>query len=102
LYERIRGALGAGGGYIEGDYIVSKKEEARALAAYRDRMGPARERGEGMYHVDIPLAMETQRALLLQAGFARVEVIWHEGEAAVYVADAEKSSSQATGSVARL
>jgi tRNA (cmo5U34)-methyltransferase len=100
LYKRVRHALRAGGRYVEGDYTVTKEEEARALAAYRERIEPAGDLGEGMYHVDIPLAMETQHALLRQAGFSRVEVSWHEGKAAVYVADAGKSSSQATRSVA--
>jgi len=36
--------------------------------------------------VDIPLALDTQRALLRAAGFDEVEVVWEEGEAAVYVA----------------
>jgi hypothetical protein len=29
--------------------------------------------------------MEMQREFLLRAGFAKVEVIWEEGEAAIYV-----------------
>jgi hypothetical protein len=40
------------------------------------------------YHVDIPLTMELQRESLLDADFARVEVLREEGEAAAYVAKA--------------
>jgi tRNA (cmo5U34)-methyltransferase len=89
LYTKIRRALKPGGGYIEGDYVVSKAEEERLTNAFRqtaDSAGPGAE--AGAYHLDIPLALETQRRLLLEAGFAGVEVIWHEGEAAVYVARA--------------
>jgi hypothetical protein len=64
-------------------------EEERLINAFRDDL----ERGssgaeEGAYHVGIPLALETQCRLLLEAGFAGVEVIWHEGAAAVYAAQA--------------
>jgi tRNA (cmo5U34)-methyltransferase len=88
LYAKIRRALKPGGGYVEGDYVVSPQQEARLLAAYRERMDAADPAQEGLYHVDIPLSLPHQRALLLGAGFARVEVLWQEGEAAVYVAQA--------------
>jgi tRNA (cmo5U34)-methyltransferase len=89
LYAKIRRALNPRGSYIEGDYVVSKVEEERLTNAFRQKVDSAGLLVEaGAYHVDIPLALETQRALLLEAGFAGVEVIWHEGEAAVYVAHA--------------
>jgi tRNA (cmo5U34)-methyltransferase len=88
LYGRIRQALKAQGKYIEGDYIVSKDKQEQMLAEYREKVGFMGGPREGTYHVDIPLTMEMQRELLLKAGFAKVEVIWQEGEAAVYVAEA--------------
>ena len=88
LYEKIRQALKAKGKYIEGDYVVSKEKEERMLKEYQERAGLVEGDGEGNYHVDIPLTMEMQRELLLRAGFAKVEVVWEEGEAAVYVAEA--------------
>ena len=91
LYERIRQALKEGSKYIEGDYIASKEKEGRMLAEYREKMGLVGECGEEIYHIDIPLMMSIQRELLLEAGFAKVEVIWEEGEAAVYVAEARSA-----------
>ena len=89
LYAKIRHALKLGGSYVEGDYVVSKAEEERLINALRRKADSAGPGGEaGAYHVDIPLALETQRRLLIEAGFAGVEVIWHEGEAAVYVVQA--------------
>ena len=88
LYHRIRQALKAGGKYIEGDYIVSKEKEVRMLAECREKLRLVEGCGDGIYHVDIPLTMEMQRELLLEADFGMVEVIWAEGEAAVYVAEA--------------
>jgi tRNA (cmo5U34)-methyltransferase len=88
LYEKIRQALKEEGKYIEGDYIVSKEKHGPILAEYREKLRSVTESGDGHYHVDIPLTMEMQRELLLKAGFARVEVIWKEGEAAAYVAEA--------------
>jgi tRNA (cmo5U34)-methyltransferase len=88
LYEKTRQALKDEGKYIEGDYIVSKEKHEPILAEYREKLRSVTKPGDGHYHVDIPLTMEMQRELLLKAGFARVEVIWEEGEAAVYVAEA--------------
>lgn len=88
LYGRIRQALKAKGQYIEGDYVVSKDKQEQMLAEYREKVGFMGGPREGNYHVDIPLTMEMQRDLLLKAGFAKVEVLWHEGEAAVYAAEA--------------
>jgi hypothetical protein len=80
--------LKAKGKYIEGDYVVSKEKEEQMLAEYREKVRFMGECKEGNYHTDIPLTMEIQRELLLRAGFAKVEVIWEEGEAAVYVVEA--------------
>ena len=40
----------------------------------------------GAYHIDIPFSPETQLRLLLDAGFAEVEVAWSGEGAAVFVA----------------
>jgi tRNA (cmo5U34)-methyltransferase len=86
LYRRIRQALRGGGAYIEGDYVVSEEKAAQVRAEYREKMAQVKDREEGKYHVDIPLTMEMQQGLLLEAGFSRVELTWEEGEAVVYVA----------------
>ena len=86
LYERIRRALALRGAYIEGDYVVTPQKERMLLRRYE---GIAEEAGgaeNGSHHIDIPFSMETQRLLLREAGFGEVEVIWQEGEVAIYVA----------------
>ncbi|NPV80536.1 MAG: class I SAM-dependent methyltransferase [Firmicutes bacterium] len=84
LYERIKNALKPGGKYIEGDYVVSPEEEERYLAEYAAKM--AGDPSEAIYHVDIPFSVDTQRRLLLEVGFARVDVIFNKERAAVYSA----------------
>jgi tRNA (cmo5U34)-methyltransferase len=86
LYEKIRRALEPEGIYIEGDYVVSPEREQQLLAEYRERTALAGVSEEGMYHIDIPFSIETQRNLLSEAGFARVESIWKSGEAVILVA----------------
>jgi tRNA (cmo5U34)-methyltransferase len=86
LYERVRRALRSGGKYVEGDYVVSEESSRRLLAEYEQQLRTLANPEQGAYHIDIPLSWETQRRLLLEAGFDRVEVIWQEGEALVYVA----------------
>jgi tRNA (cmo5U34)-methyltransferase len=88
LYGKIRQALKAKGRYIEGDYVVSKEKAEQMFTEYQESVRFMERCREGNYHVDIPLTMEMQRELLLNAGFAKVEMIWEEGEAAVYVAEA--------------
>jgi hypothetical protein len=78
--------LKEGGTYIEGDYVVSDEEASQLLAEYREKMEQVEKRGEGIYHIDIPLTVEMQQELLLEAGFAEVKLIWEEGESVVYVA----------------
>jgi tRNA (cmo5U34)-methyltransferase len=86
LYERIRQALKEGGKYIEGDYVVSEEKAGQMLAEYREKMNRVKGSGAGAYHIDIPLTMEMQWELLLEAGFSKVELLWEQGEAVVYVA----------------
>ncbi len=77
LYPRICRALKPGGYYIEGDYMVSEEKMQRLLTAYQAM--PADLKG-GSHHIDIPLSIETQTALLTNAGFSHPEVIYQKGE----------------------
>jgi tRNA (cmo5U34)-methyltransferase len=85
LYEKIRKALKRRGKYIEGDWVVSSARERQYLLEYekKQRLEVSE---EGSHHIDIPFSLETQTRLLLEAGFSKVDVIWHEDEAAIYVA----------------
>ena len=95
LYTRIAHALKAGGMYIEGDYVVPPDEERSLLARYAETVKSLRANGtigvdelvDGKYHIDIPLSVQSQVAILREAGFADVEVVFEQGAAAVFRAD---------------
>lgn len=92
LYSRIADALQARGMYIEGDYVVSPDEERSLLARYAELVESLRAGGavgedelmDGKYHIDIPLSIQSQVAVLREAGFADVEVVSEQGAAAVF------------------
>ncbi|MGE5673158.1 MAG: class I SAM-dependent methyltransferase [Mycobacterium leprae] len=83
LYTRIRSALKAGGKYVEGDYYASLRDEAANLARFQETMSEAGD--DQLYHVDVCLSLDTQRELLLRAGFARVTVAWRQNDKAVLI-----------------
>lgn len=83
LYARILAALQPRGVYIEGDYVVAPAEEMRLRTQDETREGDLR---DGRYHLDIPCSVETQCALLRDAGFASVEVTYQAINCAVFVA----------------
>lgn len=84
LYRKIRTALQSGGTYIEGDWMVSSSEERAYLSRCREIGGTADTWADGRYHVDVPLATESVKDLLLEAGFSTVETVWRgEGTAVV-------------------
>ena len=86
LYQKIRKALKPGGKYIEGDYITTPEKEKQV----RDDFFKLRESDPGLvdgtHHIDLECSLETQKSLLVKAGFAGVDVLWEYGEAAVYTA----------------
>jgi tRNA (cmo5U34)-methyltransferase len=92
LYARIADALKAGGMYIEGDYVAPPDEERSLLARYAEVMRSLRAAGvvgedelaDGKYHIDIPPSVQSQVAVLREAGFAYVEVVFEQGAAAVF------------------
>jgi tRNA (cmo5U34)-methyltransferase len=73
LYQRIFAALKPYGTYIEGDYIVTQTEELRLQTEYETQHATS---AAGQYHIDLPCSVNTQRALLLEAGFETVEVTY--------------------------
>jgi len=86
LYRRIRRSLVPGGVYIHGDWVVSPEDERRYLAGYDNRMQALGISEPGSYHIDIPLSLETETRLLLEAGFSAVDVIWESDGNAIAVA----------------
>jgi tRNA (cmo5U34)-methyltransferase len=83
LYRRIRQSLRPGGIYIEGDYYVTAAEEAESV---KRREAILSQCEDGLYHIDIPFTLDTQRRLLLEAGFTAFDVMWQVGDKAVITA----------------
>lgn len=87
LYSRIRRALRPGGVYIEGDYMVTDPDEEafyqKEAARLREANGLA---PDAAIHYDTPLTIDHQILLLLEAGFARVEMVWREENTTILTA----------------
>lgn len=86
LYSKICQALAVGGIYLEGDYYVSREKSREMMAAYQEKMAHNESPDPGQFHIDIPLSVQSQEKLLLEAGFSRVELVWLESEAGVMAA----------------
>lgn len=94
LYRKIRGALKTGGKYIEGDCVITPEKQREIWEWYSqnysaEAINEARDAKDTLYHFDIPCTIETQFCLLREAGFSKVDLIWHdEGEEpAIFVAE---------------
>lgn len=83
LYKKIRKALKKGCPYIEGDYMVEGSKADSLLMNYYEAVVADK---EDLYHIDIPFSLETQKALLKEAGFEEISVIYHEKENVILVA----------------
>jgi tRNA (cmo5U34)-methyltransferase len=93
LYRKIHAALKPGGKYIEGDSVTSVEAESQFLGEYQEQTKGLPPAEDGHYHMDVPCSLETQRRLLLEAGFHDFELIWQKDSAdlwnvAVYVVTA--------------
>ena len=84
LYRKIHAALKPGGKYIEGDSVTSTKMESQFLAEYNEEIAGMPQAEDGHYHIDVPFSIDTQRTLLLEAGFNNFEVVWQKDSAAVW------------------
>ncbi|MFC1948937.1 methyltransferase domain-containing protein [Chloroflexota bacterium] len=86
LYQRILNSLKSRGIYIEGDYIVSKEKECELLSIYKQISKKSDAVTNGSHHIDIPMSLETQKHLLMDAGFSKMDIIWEKSRSAVYAA----------------
>lgn len=84
LYEKIRTALKPGGKYIEGDYVVEESKAVKLLKEYKEAYEKYGLETASLYHIDIPFSMETQKKLLMEAGFTNFQLIFKEGEHNIY------------------
>ena len=77
IYKNILEALKPGGIYIESDFIVDKFMMEQYLRRYERIVKNIGEKvHNGYYHIDIPLTVERQEKLLLEAGFAQMTVVY--------------------------
>lgn len=83
LYGKLMTTLKSGGVYIEGDYIVSEAKMNRLLEHYRAL--PEEAKG-GSHHIDIPLSLDLQTDLLIQAGFHEIRKVYARGENVILAA----------------
>lgn len=86
IYRKIKNALKTGGKYVEGDFIVSKREAAKMMRKYIKLQKTSSNINDGSHHIDIPFTIDVQKQLLTNAGFSEIEVIWKEENAAVITA----------------
>ena len=86
LYKKIRKSMKNEGEYIEGDYVVSPKKEQQFLLEYNHKIKNMKAFERNIFHVDIPFSIKTQSQLLLKGDFSKVKVIFHQNEAAIFIA----------------
>jgi tRNA (cmo5U34)-methyltransferase len=84
LYTKIHAALKPGGKYIEGDSVIPVGMEGQFLAEYHREAASVPPAKDGHYHIDIPFSMDTQRSLLLEAGFRNFELVWQKDSSVVW------------------
>jgi tRNA (cmo5U34)-methyltransferase len=84
LYERVHAALRPGGKFIEGDSVTLAEAESEFLAEYDQETVAVPPAEDGHYHIDVPLSMDSQKMLLLEAGFRDFGLIWQRDPAMVW------------------
>lgn len=87
LYDRIRRSLRGVGKYVEGDYVVSQREERESMLNYHKITQKYQLSPNKIYHIDLPFSIKTQIELLTKAGFSKVRTIWKKRKAAIFVAE---------------
>lgn len=76
LYERVYRCLKPTGRFVVADYIVTPDEEYRLLDNYMRLKEDGLLDENKLYHIDIPFSMHTERRVLREAGFRRVETVF--------------------------
>ena len=84
LYRKIHAALKPGGKYVEGDSVIPLEAEDEFLDEYRRDAATVPPAPDGTYHLDIPFSLETQKALLLEAGFTDFCLLWQKDPTLVW------------------
>jgi tRNA (cmo5U34)-methyltransferase len=84
IYKKIHSALKPGGKYIEGDSVTTKDMEPQFLEELHEGLKLVPQAEDGHYHIDIPFSIDTQKTLLLEAGFKDFELLWQMDSSAVW------------------
>jgi tRNA (cmo5U34)-methyltransferase len=84
LYRKIHAALKPSGKYIEGDSVIPAVMERPFLAEYHEQVAGIPQARDGQYHIDIPFSIDTQRSLLLEAGFKDFQVVWQKDSTVIW------------------
>jgi len=74
LYKRVYESLKPGGRFINGDNTVKSIDKERFYIEENKRIREEQGIKHGLYHIDTPLAVETEIHLLEQAGFEKVYI----------------------------
>jgi tRNA (cmo5U34)-methyltransferase len=93
LYQKIHNCIKTNGVYIECDCMLSEREyeNPQEMEAIRFAEFEQLKKVQGIsdnreYHFDMPCAVSTQKKLLLEAGFARVEEVWQKKQTVILIA----------------
>lgn len=76
LYKKIHRALKPAGRFVNHDYVVTADEEYRLLDQYMKLREDGLLDTSKFYHIDIPFSMYTERRVLREAGFRRIETVF--------------------------
>lgn len=87
LYKKLCGALTDAGCYIECDYMVDTQPEEDHWFAENLRIRAAQNiPADAFFHYDTPCTIDNQKQMLLDAGFASVELVFRKGGTAMLIA----------------
>lgn len=94
LYRRIHSCIKQNGIYIECDYMLSEKdyENAQEMEDFYFSEYKQLKEAQGLvdnreYHYDTPCTVTNQMKMLSEAGFAKVEEVWHRGNTVILIAN---------------
>jgi tRNA (cmo5U34)-methyltransferase len=80
IYANIRSSLKSEGTYIEGDQMVRTEIESECLQLYRSWIARLPDGELGAWNYDIRLSPDTNRRLIVDAGFRNCEKVWDDGD----------------------
>ncbi|MDD3212567.1 MAG: class I SAM-dependent methyltransferase [Eubacteriales bacterium] len=93
LFGQIYRALKPGGRYVQGDYSAKDEQEEAAFQVEWSAL-QSTDDSCGRVHFDTPFTAEHECALLREAGFAKADAVWREGNTVLIVAEKTADASQ--------